>query len=284
MLGHRLLLNWRDRYEVKVTVRREVDAYAEYGLFHSGNTYGGIDVARPNALDVVFAEFRPQAVVNAAGVIKQRKDTTDARQMLEVNAVFPKRLLQLCREYEARLVHLSTDCVFNGRRGMYTEQDPIDADDVYGLSKYLGEVGDAPAVTLRSSIIGTELSRKASLVEWFLARRGKIKGFTRAVYTGLTTIEMGRVVELMLTDCRELTGLWQVASEPISKYDLLSQLAKKLGRTDVEIEPSADFHCDRSLDGSAFTARTGYRAPSWDAMLGELAAQIVQSRSQLCAA
>jgi dTDP-4-dehydrorhamnose reductase len=278
MLGHRLLLDWRRRHDVRVTVRRSLVDYRAYNLFCSENCFDGIDVAEPRALDRVFAEFRPEAVVNAAGVIKQRKDTTDARQMLEVNAVFPRRLLSLCREYDSRLVHLSTDCVFNGHRGNYRQDDLIDAEDVYGLSKYLGELAEAPAVTLRSSIIGLELSRKASLIEWFLAQRGKIKGFTRAIYTGLTTNEMSRVIESMLGEHHNLYGLWQVAAEPITKFALLTKLAQKLGREDILLEPDASFHCDRSLDGSAFTAKTGYRAPSWDAMLQELAEQIQPNR------
>lgn len=276
MLGHQLLLSLSRRHDARVTLRRPLAHYHRYGLFTEANSFDGVDVQSTKRLYEVFDAFRPDAVVNAAGVIKQRKDTTDARQMLEINAVFPRRLLQVCREYDSRLVHMSTDCVFNGRRGNYTEADPIDAEDVYGLSKYLGELPDAPAITLRTSIIGLELSRNASLIEWFLAQRGTIRGFRRAIYTGLTTIEAARVIELVIGEQRDLCGLWQVASQPITKFDLLSKLASALGRNDITIEPDDEFHCDRSLSGAAFETRTGYRVPDWDVMIEELVMQIQQ--------
>lgn len=274
MLGHQLLASLSARHEVRVTLRGSPAAYAHYGLFHAGNSFYGVDVEQLHTVERVFAEFRPEAVVNAVGIIKQRKETVDPRQMLEVNAVFPRRLLQLCRTYDSRLVQFGTDCVFSGRRGNYTTDDPIDAADVYGLSKYLGELSDAPAITLRSSLIGLELTHKASLVEWFLAQRGTIRGYTRAIFSGLTTIEMARVVELCLGEHRELCGLWQVASQPISKFELLSRLAYELDRRDSTIVPDDTFHCDRSLSGQKFTARTGYRAPDWNVMLGELVERI----------
>ena len=273
MLGHQLLASLSVRHEVRVTLRRSPADYASYGLFHSGNSFYGIDVERPETVERAFSEFHPEAVVNAVGVVKQRREI-DPRQMLEVNAVFPRRLLALCRAHGSRLVQLSTDCVFNGRRGGYRTDDAIDAEDLYGLSKYLGELNEAPAITLRSSIIGLELARKTSLVEWFLAQRGTIRGFTRAIYSGLTTLEMARVVERCLTDHRDLCGLWQVASQPIDKFDLLSRLSQKLSRKDLTIKPDDSFVCDRRLSGREFTARTGYSAPNWNVMLDELVAQV----------
>jgi dTDP-4-dehydrorhamnose reductase len=176
------------------------------------------------------------------------------------------------------MVHISTDCVFNGRRGNYTEQDPADAEDLYGLSKYLGEVSEEPCLTLRTSIIGLELSRKQSLIEWFLSRTGTIKGFTNALFTGLTTIETARVIEMVITQYPDLHGLWQIASEPISKYELLCKLSAVLGRSNLSIEPDDSLRCDRTLSGKAFTQQTGYLAPSWDEMLLELAERIKLQR------
>lgn len=274
MLGHQLLAAWSDRHDVRVTLRRPLSEYERHGLFTPQNSIDGIDVVHPDRLAQVFTQFKPEAVVNAAGVIKQRKSTVDAHQMLQINSVFPRQLLKLCHEHSTRLVHVSTDCVFNGNRGNYFEQDSADAEDVYGLSKYLGELAEAPAITLRTSIIGLELARNASLIEWFLAQRGTIKGFSRAIYSGLTTIEMARVIELVMDQHRTLNGVWHVASEPITKFDLLSRLAREMGRTDITIERDESFHCDRSLNGRAFAERTGYRTPRWDAMIAELVEQI----------
>lgn len=274
MLGHQLLKSWRTRHDVRVTLRGPLASYAGYGLFTPENAFDNIDVRHLDRLQEVLNHLRPQAVVNAVGIIKQQPAAKDVLPSLEINAVFPHRLRLLCQEVGARLIHVSTDCVFNGRRGGYTEADHADAEDVYGLTKYLGEVSEFPAITIRSSIIGLELSRRKSLIEWFLAQSGQIKGYTRAVYSGLTTCEMARVMERVLLDHAHLAGVWQVASRPISKFDLLSKLAVLLGRHDLKIVPEDSFFCDRSLCGAAFSRQTGYQAPAWDDMLAELAHQI----------
>lgn len=280
MLGHQLLTSWQGRHTVRVTVRGPLASYARYGLFNTDNTIPNLDARDRDHLLEVLGDFRPDAVINCVGIIKQRSAAKEAIPSLEVNSLLPHQLRLACAASGARLVHLSTDCVFNGRRGQYRQTDPADAEDLYGLSKYLGEVAEAPAITIRSSIIGLELSRKQSLIEWFLAQRGPIRGFTRALYTGVTTAEMARVIEHILLNEPDLHGLWQVAAPSISKYELLTLLAKKLNRTDLTITPDDTFHCDRSLDGSDFARRTGYCVPDWNAMLDELADQI-QGRGAL---
>ena len=268
MLGHRLLRHFEPCHDARVTLRQDLGAYAAYGLFHAGNSYAGIDVRATDRLIEVLSEFRPQAVINAVGIVKQRATAKESIPSLEINALLPHRLALACRMLGARLVHLSTDCVFAGTRGGYTEDDVADATDLYGISKYEG------CVTLRTSIIGLELARKASLIEWYLAQRGTIRGFDRALYTGFTTTEMARIIERVLTQWVDLSGVWQVASAPISKYVLLTELTAKLGRRELAIERDERFVCDRRLDGSRFNARTGYAPPSWDAMLDELAQEI----------
>lgn len=274
MLGHRLLRQFEALHEARVTLRQDLAAYAGYGLFHAGNAYAGVDVRSSERLIEVMSDFRPQGVVNAVGIVKQRAQAKQRIPSLEINALLPHRLASLCRMLGARLVHMSTDCVFAGTRGRYAEEDLSDATDLYGRSKYLGEVCDEGCITLRASIIGLELARKASLIEWYLAQRGTIRGFDRAVYSGLTTAEMARVIERILTRHPDLSGVWHVASASISKYDLLTRLTDRLGRADLAIERDEKFACDRSLDGGRFNRRTGYEPPSWDAMLDELAQQI----------
>jgi len=275
MLGHQLLKSWQESHEVRVTLRGDADRYAHYGLFSDANSFYGVDVLNFSAVERVVRDFRPQAVVNAIGIVKQRAEAHDAILSLEINALLPHRLSLLCGEIGARLIHLSTDCVFSGSKGMYAEDDPEDARDLYGRSKLLGEVrNDAHALTLRTSIIGLELARKQSLIEWFLSQSGEIKGFTRAIYSGFTTIEMARIIEMALTQYPSLSGLYHVASAPISKFDLLAKLAALLGRQDVTLLPDAAFFCERSLDASRFNSQTAYQPPSWDAMLKELAQQI----------
>ena len=280
MLGHRLLMHLQDRHETKVTLRRERAAYERYGLFTLENSYWGVEAKDTERLLEVVADFRPEAVVNAVGIVKQRGAAKEAIPSLEINALLPHRLALLCRAADARLVHLSTDCVFSGRKGNYTEDDVPDAEDLYGRTKLLGEVTDAGCITLRTSIIGLELSRRTGLIEWFLAQRGEIRGFTKAIYTGLTTAEMSHVIERVLVEHLHLSGVWQVASEPISKYDLLVRFSEVLGRDDVSIVPDDTVRIDRSLLPVAFEKATGYSTPGWNEMLKELSAEVRQRQGE----
>jgi len=273
MLGHQFLSAWQQRHDVKVTLRNDPSDYTS-GLFNSGNSFGGIDVSLAEALKPVLKTFRPDAVVNAIGVTKQRADGSSVIPTIEINALFPHRLACLCARYETRLVHLSTDCIFSGKTGFYDEQAVSDARDLYGRSKFLGEVDQAHVITLRKSTIGLELAGAHGLVEWFLAQRGNIKGFRKAIYSGLISSELASVIEDILVNHPALSGGWNVASQPINKYDLLLQLSERLGRNDIDIEPDDSFVCDRSLNGAAFQRQTGYITPSWGAMLDALTDQI----------
>lgn len=270
MLGRQLRRVLAGRHEVQATVRRET---REPGLVP------GLDLRDFARVSDLVAALRPEAVVNAVGIVKQRSEATDAELSIEVNALLPHRLARLCASVETRLVHFSTDCVFSGRAGRYRESDLPDPADLYGRSKLLGEVG-APHLTLRSSIIGLEQGRRQGLVEWFLASRGTVPGYRHAIYTGLTTAEMARLVDRLLVEHRDLAGVCHVASQPIDKCSLLSKLALELGRDDIRIEPVDEPRCDRSLDGSAFAAATGYEAPPWDVMLRELADEIARRRRE----
>jgi dTDP-4-dehydrorhamnose reductase len=273
MLGHQLLAHLAPRHDVRVTLRQPLATYASFGLFTADNAHAGVDLRTTDPLRSVLEAFRPEAVINAAGIVKQRPDAEEAIASLEINALLPHRLALLCRPIGARLVHVSTDCVFSGRKGNYAETDPPDADDLYGRTKVLGEVDAANCITLRTSFIGRELARKTSLLEWFLSQRGPIRGFRKAIFSGFTTIEMARIVELLLARFPAAGGLYHVSSEPISKFDLLGLVKQRLGLA-VEIAPYDDFVCDRSLDSSRFRKEFGYRPPPWDAMVAELAGVI----------
>jgi dTDP-4-dehydrorhamnose reductase len=274
MLGHELLESWRGRHEVWVTLRQGPSVYARYGALFEDRVLFDVDVRRLQDVVDAVASVGPEAVVNAAGVVKQRPTAEEAIPSLEVNALFPHRLARVCAAARARIVHLSTDCVFSGVKGSYAETDAPDPKDLYGRSKLLGEVSQPHCLTLRTSIIGLELGRKRGLVEWFLSQRGRIKGYRRAIYTGLTTRELARAIEHFLVRQPELGGLWHLSSSPIDKYDLLTRLSRRLGRTDVEIRSDDELACDRSLDSRALQAKTTYRVPSWDTMLDELAESI----------
>jgi dTDP-4-dehydrorhamnose reductase len=226
----------------------------------------GVDVLDTDALLGVFGRVRPDVVLNCVGVVKQLGAAKDPLVALPLNALLPHRLARVAALTGTRLVHISTDCVFRGTLGNYTEAMTPDAEDLYGRSKLLGEVDDPHAITLRTSIIGRELGTKNGLVEWFLAADGPIRGFARAIFSGLSTDELVRVIVRHVLPYPELSGVWHVSTTPISKLDLLLLVREAYGRK-TEIERDAALVLDRSLDSSRFRAATGYVPPSWPTLI-----------------
>lgn len=213
-----------------------------------------------------LAAIEPNIVINCIGLIKQISMSKDPLPAISINSLLPHRLALICQAINARLIHISTDCVFNGKKGRYKESDASDAQDLYGRSKYLGEVSDPHCLTLRTSIIGHELKGKYGLIEWFLAQQDRVRGYTKAIYSGFPTIEFARIISDYIIPNSDISGLFQVSSAPISKYDLLKLVAKRYGKK-IDIEPFAEFVLDRSLDSAEFRARTGYIPPSWDELV-----------------
>ncbi|MBV1952387.1 MAG: SDR family oxidoreductase [Cycloclasticus sp.] len=231
---------------------------------------GNIDVLEQDSLVAVLSKVRPDVVINCVGLIKQFSDANDPLFALPINTMLPHRLAKLCLLANARLIHISTDCVFNGRKGMYLEEDVSDAEDLYGKSKYIGELHDLPhTVTLRTSIIGHELNSNASLVSWFLTQTGSIKGYKRAIFSGLTTVELANVIKELVIPNKKLQGLYHVSVEPIDKYMLLNLLADVYGKK-IEIQADEQVQIDRSLDSSKFRRETGYMPPSWPQLIEKM--------------
>ncbi len=272
MLGHQLWRYFHLKHEVWVTLRRPTNEFAGMGLFSEDRVIVGLDACNFDDVRQRLMDIRPDVVLSCIGIVKQLKEANAPIPSITINALLPHKVAEICAELNSRLVLFSTDCVFSGQKGFYTEEDVADAADMYGRTKLLGEVSDSPrVVTLRSSIIGRELRTAHSLIDWFLAQRSRrIGGYRRAIYSGFTTIEMCRIVDLILTGYPRLCGLWHVSSEPISKHDLLLLARLKFG-VDVEIVPDDVFVANRSLNSARFKAETGYEAPSWERMMDELA-------------
>lgn len=227
----------------------------------------GVDAYDFSSVQAAITQVCPTVVINAIGLVRQLPEGRAPLPCVEINARLPHLVEVECRRIGARLIHYSTDCVFNGHKGSpYTEDDPPSAVDVYGLSKFLGEVQAPPALTLRTSIIGLELRNKCSLVEWFLAQGGPVKGYTQALYSGLTTVEQARVLAEYVLPNAGLHGLFHLASAPISKYELLKIVAKYFNKS-VVITPDSGVAEDKSLNAARFTHVTGYTAPAWDTLI-----------------
>ena len=226
------------------------------------NLINGVDVENVDSLIRLFDIARPNVVINCVGLVKQLAQADDPLAAIPLNALLPHRIARLCAVAGARFVHMSTDCVFSGAQGMYMESDVPDAKDLYGLSKLLGEVDYPHAITLRTSIIGHELDGARSLVDWFLAQEGSVRGFKRAIFSGLPTVEVARVIRDYVIPNPELHGLYHLSAAPINKFDLLTLVAVAYGKS-IDINADEQLVIDRSLDSSRFRRITGYEPKSW---------------------
>lgn len=229
----------------------------------------GVDVEQIDSLVKVFSQVRPDVVVNCIGLVKQLADAKDPLLALPINALLPHRLERLCELAGARLVHMSTDCVFSGQRGRYAETDLPDAIDLYGRSKLLGEVTGNRSITLRTSIIGHELQSQHALINWFLAQEGRCFGHRKAIFSGFPTVVLAEIIRDVIIPRDDLAGVFHVAAEPISKYDLLKLVAETYGK-EIEIIPDDSVVIDRSLDSSRFNKIAGFVPPSWPAMIAKM--------------
>lgn len=274
MLGHKLCQRFNGRFDTWATVRSFPSTYSKFQLLDDRNLLGGVDAANFDSVMRAVAVVQPDVVINCIGIIKQLSAAKDPIASLTINSLFPHRLALICQPAGIRMIHISTDCVFSGRKGMYTEDDPSDAEDLYGRSKFLGEVGDQGCLTLRTSIIGRELEAASGLVEWFLSNRGgRVRGFTNAIYSGFTTLALADIIGELIDSWPGLSGVYQVSSEPIDKFTLLMMLRDAFG-IDIEIDPYADFVINRSLNSSRFWTTTKLAAPTWHAMMQALAEDI----------
>lgn len=268
MLGNAMvrLLGASGEHQVVAAARSAAGSGPLEGL---AEFVGGLDAENPDNLARLFAATKPDAVINCVGLVKQLDTAKDVMAAVPINSLLPHRLAALCEAGGARLIHVSTDCVFSGRKGNYREEDEPDAADVYGLSKFLGEVTAPHAVTLRTSIIGHELRGKHSLLEWFLAQQGRVTGYVRAIFSGVPTCELARIVRDYVLPRADLSGLYHVSAEPVAKYDLLRLVAAEYGK-EIEIVPADQPEIDRSLDSSRFRTATGYKPPDWPHLIARM--------------
>lgn len=267
MLGNAVFrhLSQRGNLEVIGSVR-SASALSYLPSDLHGNIRTGIDALNSDDLIDLFGQEQPDTVVNCVGLVKQLAAADDPLLVLPINSLLPHRLARLAATIKARLIHISTDCVFDGQKGNYRESDFADAQDLYGRSKLLGEVDYPHAITLRTSIIGRELNSTHGLVDWFMSQSGSVKGFSKAIFSGLPTVELSRVIADYVLPNPQLHGLYHVSAAPISKLDLLALVAEAYG-LDTRLVPDDKLVIDRSLDSSRFRQATGYNPPFWPELI-----------------
>lgn len=268
MLGSATFRCFRERASFDVTgTIRSASGLAAFPADARTHLIPNVDVLDQDTLVTLFGKVRPNLVINAVGVVKQLPAAKDPLHTLPLNAMLPHRLARLCELSHARLIHVSTDCVFSGKKGNYVESDFADADDLYGRSKLLGELTGYPcAVTLRTSIIGREVSAAHSLLDWFLSQEGVVRGYRKAIFSGLPTCELARIMRDVILPRPDLAGLYHVSAAPISKFELLHLIAREYSKT-IEIQPDDEVAINRSLDSSRFSSEVGYVAPDWTELI-----------------
>lgn len=276
MIGHALFKYFLPRYETIGTLR---GSPKDYNYENFDNLIDHVDIRNFDNVKSIIANTKPNVVINCIGIVKQISESIKISDQIYLNSLIPHLLAELSISMGFRSINLSTDCVFSGSRGDYTEADIPDASDIYGLTKILGEVNNESGLTIRTSTIGLELSHQHGLVEWFLSCRGDIQGFDNAIYSGLTTLELAKYLEYILNYQPDITGVFQMAAKKITKYDLLKRLSVALNKTDVSILKNVDFECDRSLVGSRLEELTGYKVSSWDSMIDDLSLEILERDS-----
>jgi len=266
MVGHvaRIYLSGRG-HEVQAVARSESPDWSY------------LDVENESAIFAHIAKIRPEIVLNCVGLLI-RESEDDPERAIRLNALMPRALARMGAAMGYRLIHVSSDCVFSGSSGPYREGDRRDADEVYGRTKALGEIVNNRDLTIRTSKVGPELKPNGSgLFHWFMGQKGTIKGFSRAIWGGVTTLEMAKAIDAAITD--GTTGLVHLTNnDPISKYELIKLFQELWGRDDIEIERDEQRASDRSL----ICTRSDYRfqVPSYRTMLEEMK-EFMETHSEL---
>jgi dTDP-4-dehydrorhamnose reductase len=279
MLGQALFRSFsqNDKLDVYATARNDHGLNKWFPARLLGKIIVGVNADKFDTVARELERIQPDTVINCVGLIKQQPIANDHLAAITINAQLPHRIALVCRSIDARLIHMSTDCVFNGKTGRYKESDASNAEDLYGRTKYLGELSYQNCVTLRTSIIGHELKGRFGLLEWFLAQDKKVTGFRRAVFSGFPTVELARIIHDYILPNPELSGICHVSSEPISKYDLLRKVAQRYDKN-IGIEPDDSFIVDRSLDSTFFREATNYVPPSWDKLIEMMHKEFLANR------
>ena len=274
MLGHKLVQVFQDKFDVWTTLREDFDKYEDFGIFNREKTVCGVDAEKFETVQKAIEFIEPDAIINAIGVIKQLPRSKDVVKTLTINSIFPHLVAEAAQKLNARFIEISTDCVFSGKKGNYTETDLPDAYDLYGKSKNLGEITGENCLTLRTSIIGRELLTANSLVDWFLSNRGKtVRGYANTIYSGFPTIVLAEIIADLLIKQPNLNGLYHISSEPINKYDLLC-LIRDAYKAEIEIERFEDFSTNKSLNSDKFRKETGFSPRNWERMTAQMANDI----------
>jgi dTDP-4-dehydrorhamnose reductase len=272
MIGSALVkfLSKSDEFSIFGSIRYLCTSKNFFNKFNNIKIFNNINLENTNSLLSVINLISPDIVINCAGVVKQSKEIRNRYNTIFLNSLFPHYLFQLSSKHNFRLIHISTDCVFSGNKGNYSETDFTDANDFYGRTKLLGEIKSGNSINIRASLIGHEIKKKQGIVEWFLSQDGNVEGYKKAIFSGLTSVEFARIICENIISNHNLKGLYHISSNPISKHDLLLLIKKIYNKTSINIISSNKIIINRSLNSSNFQNHTGYLPKDWPQMIKEM--------------
>jgi len=269
MLGHKIFSFFCSKGLNVIGTIKEINANNELFITkYKKNIKTGFNACNIEDFKKLFCLEKPDHIINCIGIIKQLDASKNPVISISINSLFTHKLAQICKEYDIKLIHFSTDCVFSGSKGNYSEEDSSDADDLYGKSKHLGEVDYDNCLTLRTSIIGHELGTKNGLIEWFLSQNKEVKGYLNSIFTGFPTVEIASILYNKVLKSN-LNGLYHLSSEPISKFELLKIVNEVYGKN-LKIIPFENIKEDRSLNSTKFRSLTNYQPPEWNILINSM--------------
>lgn len=276
MLGHQM---WRvlrrtldsQRFQIYGTVRGTVLALQRFDIFNTDGVIENVNASHFSELQKCLSDLQPDYVINCIGLTLRKKDLADIEKCYQINSVLPQLLGQWCELNHAKLIHFSTDCVFDGQKGShYYETDLPTAQDHYGRSKFLGEVRTGKNLTFRLSIVGRELENKTEFLEWIFSQKNQtVSGFDQVMYSGLTTNFVAQEVCRVILKFPELSGLHQISSESLSKFAIINKVNQKF-YLNIQVNKKSDYVSNKSLDCSAYSKQTGFKSPTWDELIDDL--------------
>ena len=266
MIGHKITqILSKYNYEIHLNTRKNKEFFEKNFPKCHINIF---DFLRQDVLELLN-KISPDFIINAAG-ITIRRGSENLQNSIKINSELPKKIDFWCKINRKRQIHFSTDCVFSGSKGNYLDSDKPDAKDNYGLSKGKGEINSGHTLTLRSSMIGREVFNKTELLEWVIANKNnKINGFYKAIYSGITTLWMSELILKILNDFPTLSGIYNISSQPISKFELITKI-NELFKLNIDIVKDSSFSCNKSLNSRKFFSQTKLEKPNWDLMLLDL--------------
>lgn len=279
MLGHKIfeVLSKYDGYDVYGTVTSKSSFGNCLPKKFNDKVFENVYADKVERVEKLIKKEKPCVVINCIGIIKQNKDSKDYINSITINSLFPHLVADLCEKNNIRFITVATDCVFDGQKGNYKDGDQPTCHDIYGMTKYLGEVKDKEnTLTLRTSIIGHELDSNISLLNWFLSQENVVNGYKKAIFSGFTTLEFAKLLAEKIIPNDELNGLYQISVNPISKYELLKIIAE-IYKKNIIIEPNNGVEIDRSLNSDVLRKKIKYIPPKWDRLIMEMYNDFLES-------